>query len=80
MDFKDLKRITVKYPDTFNYLDNDVDTLLTAIDESLIKYIKTKIYKNTNLPEHIQKKLLEILKVSRQTIIKQYKITNELTN
>ena len=77
MDFKDLKRITVKYPSTLQCLDNDVDTLLTAIDESLIHYIKTKIYKNTNLPDHIQKKLLDIFKVSRQKIIQQYHITSE---
>lgn len=77
MDYKDLKRITIKYPTTLQCLDNDVDTLLTAIDESLIHYIKSKIYKNTTLPEHIQKKLLEIFKSSRQKIVQQYHITIE---
>ena len=59
MDQKDLKKFTVKYPKSLHCLDTEIDTLLTSIDESLIHYIKTKIYTNT-IPDHIQKKLLEI--------------------
>ena len=75
MDQKDLKKITLHIPNSLQCLDNDIDELLTAIDESLIHYIKTKIYTNT-IPDHIQKKLLEIFKKSRDNIITQYNLTN----
>lgn len=75
MDQKDLKKITLHIPNSLQCLDTDIDELLTAIDESLIHYIKNKIYTNT-IPEHIQKKLLDIFKRSRHDIMKQYNVTN----
>jgi hypothetical protein len=76
MDQKDLKKITLHIPNSLQCLDNDIDELLTAIDESLIRYIKRKVYTNT-IPDHIQKKLLEIFKKSRHNIITQYNVTTE---
>lgn len=76
MDKKDLKKITLHIPNSLQCLDKDIDELLTVIDESLIYYIKKKIYTNT-IPDHIQKKLLDIFKTSRHNIMAQYRVTTE---
>lgn len=67
-EFKKLNKTTQHIPQTMVYFDKDLEQIIDAVDNIVLKYIKTHVYTN-DIPQTKNSQLAKILKQSRANLL-----------